>query len=51
VIAHGGTVGLVVEIASAVAIAALLVWAAIRSRNDEDGRKGRPPSPPSERRG
>lgn len=34
-IAHGGTAGLVVEIASAVAVAALLLWAAIRSRSDE----------------
>jgi len=36
VLAHGGTAGLVVEIASAVAIGALLVWAAVKSRQDKE---------------
>jgi len=35
-LAHGGTVGIVVEVAAAVAVAALLVWAAVRSRSDHE---------------
>ena len=31
-LAHGGTAGLIVEIGSVVAVGALLVWAAIKSR-------------------
>jgi hypothetical protein len=40
VIAHGGTAGLIVEIATAAGVAGLLLWAAIRSRrskNEEGG--------------
>jgi hypothetical protein len=39
VLAHGGTAGLVVEIATVVAIAGLLLWAAVKSRssNHEEG--------------
>ncbi len=31
---HGGTAGLIVEIATAVAIGGLLLWAAIKSRRE-----------------
>jgi hypothetical protein len=34
-LAHGGTAGLVVEIATVVAVAGLLLWAAITSRRTE----------------
>ena len=33
-LAHGGSAGLIVEIATAVAIGGLLVWAAIKSRRE-----------------
>jgi hypothetical protein len=33
-LAHGGTAGLIVELSALVALGALLVWAAIRSRRD-----------------
>jgi hypothetical protein len=36
VLAHGGTAGLVVEIATVVAIAGLLLWAAVKSRRAGD---------------
>jgi hypothetical protein len=35
-LAHGGTLGLVVEIASVLAVSALLLWAAVRSRRDHE---------------
>ena len=35
IVAHGGTAGLIVEISTAVAIGGLLVWAAIKSRREE----------------
>jgi hypothetical protein len=35
-LAHGGTAGLIVELSALVAISALLVWAAIRSRRDHE---------------
>jgi hypothetical protein len=35
-LAHGGTAGLIVEAASIVALSALLLWAAIRSRRDRE---------------
>jgi hypothetical protein len=35
-LAHGGTFGLVVEIASVLAVSALLLWAAVRSRRDHE---------------
>lgn len=31
---HGGTAGLVVELSGLIALGALLLWAAIRSRSD-----------------
>jgi len=31
---HGGTAGLVVELTTALVVAAVLVWAAVRSRRD-----------------
>jgi hypothetical protein len=34
-LAHGGTAGLVVEIATVVAIAGLLLWAAVKSRGSD----------------
>lgn len=34
ILGHGGTAGLIVEISTAVAIGALLVWAAIKSRRE-----------------
>jgi hypothetical protein len=40
-LAHGGTAGLVVEIATLVAVAGLLVWAAVKSRASEN-EKGDP---------
>jgi hypothetical protein len=36
VLGHGGTAGLVVEIATVVAVAGLLLWAAVRSRRTGD---------------
>jgi len=36
ILAHGGTPGLIAELASALAIGALLVWAAVRSRRDHE---------------
>jgi hypothetical protein len=33
--AHAGTTGLVLEIATAVAVGALLLWAAIKSRRSD----------------
>jgi hypothetical protein len=36
VLAHGGTAGLVVEIAAVVAIAGLLLWAAVKSRTSDN---------------
>jgi len=40
ILGHGGTAGLLVEISTAVAIGGLLLWAAIKSRrdNEEGGR-------------
>jgi hypothetical protein len=35
VLAHGGTGGLIVELSSVVAITALLVWAAVKSRRSD----------------
>ena len=35
-VGHGGAAGLIVEISTAVAIGALLLWAAIKSRRDHD---------------
>ena len=35
-LAHGGVAGLIVEIATAVAIGGLLLWAAIKSRRDHE---------------
>jgi hypothetical protein len=35
-LAHGGTAGLIVELSALVAISALLVWAAVRSRRDRE---------------
>lgn len=37
IVAHGGTPGLIVEIASAVAIGGLLLWAAVKSRKSGEG--------------
>jgi hypothetical protein len=34
ILGHGGTAGLIVEIATAVAIGGVLLWAAIKSRGD-----------------
>lgn len=34
-LAHGGTAGLVVELATVAAVAALLVWAAVKSRGSD----------------
>jgi hypothetical protein len=34
ILGHGGTAGLIVEISTAVAIGALLLWAAIKSRGE-----------------
>jgi hypothetical protein len=34
-LAHGGRAGLVVEVASAVAIGALLLWAMVKSRSEK----------------
>lgn len=34
IVGHGGTAGLIVEISTAVAIAGLLLWAAIKSRRE-----------------
>ena len=34
IVAHGGTAGLIVEIATAVAIGVLLLWAAVKSRRE-----------------
>jgi hypothetical protein len=36
-LAHGGTPGMVVEIATAVAIGGLLLWAALKSRKSGEG--------------
>jgi hypothetical protein len=36
-LAHGGTVGLVTEIGTAVALTVLMVWALWRSRHGGDG--------------
>jgi hypothetical protein len=36
VVAHGGTAGLVVEIAAVLAVAGLLLWAAVKSRRTGD---------------
>jgi uncharacterized membrane protein len=33
-LAHGGTAGLIVELSTAIVVAAFLVWAAVRSRRD-----------------
>jgi hypothetical protein len=35
VVAHGGTAGLIVELSSVIAVTALLVWAAVRSRHTD----------------
>ena len=34
IVGHGGTVGLIVEISTAVAIGGLLLWAAVKSRRE-----------------
>jgi hypothetical protein len=34
ILGHGGTAGLLVEISTAVAIAGLLLWAAVKSRRE-----------------
>jgi hypothetical protein len=36
IVGHGGTAGLIVEIATAVAIGGLLLWAAVKSRRDHE---------------
>jgi hypothetical protein len=35
VLAHGGTAGLLVELASVIAITGLLLWAAVKSRHTD----------------
>lgn len=42
-LAHGGAVGLAVEAGAAVAVAAVLLWAAWKSRRDDDGNGERRP--------
>jgi hypothetical protein len=34
-LAHGGTAGLVVELSSVIAVTALLLWAAVKSRRSD----------------
>jgi hypothetical protein len=47
-LAHGGTVGLVIEIGTAAALGALMIWALWKGRRvsdqDEEGRSERRPS-------
>ena len=42
-LAHGGTVGLVTEIGTAVALTVLMVWALWKSRQGGDGNGNGPP--------
>jgi hypothetical protein len=42
-LAHGGTIGLVTEIGTAVALAVLMVWALWKSRHGGDGNDEGPP--------
>jgi hypothetical protein len=35
-LAHGGTFGLIVELSGLLALTALLIWAAVRSRRDHE---------------
>jgi hypothetical protein len=36
IVGHGGTAGLIVEISTAIAIGGLLIWAAVKSRREDD---------------